>query len=299
MQTYRPTRAPQQFFVLINGLRQHILHWPHPLRPKLLFLHGWMDCAFTFQQVIDFLPTDYEVFALSWRGFGQSDWQEQGYYERMVMLQDLHGVLKHISPNDAIHLIGHSMGSMLATHYSCLFPEKVASLTMAEGFGMPALKNTEQLRQRMRRFVESQTQAPLSHLLSLQMVSDKLIKRNPAMQADFAHFMAQALTRPVDNNQYVYRADPKHDLPQAHPYDWDYLKSLWAHLSMPVLWLEGENLPHNHYLNQLYESLDQRRQLLPNLRQCVTLSGSGHMLQWEAPEAFAKALHDFLRQLDT
>ena len=99
--------------------------------------------------------SEYDVYALSWRGCGRSAWQTSGYYERMVMLQDLHQMLEHISPDAPIHICGHSMGSMLATHYACLFPERIKSLTMAEGFGMPVLEHTSELQARARRFIQT------------------------------------------------------------------------------------------------------------------------------------------------
>lgn len=298
IQTYQATYVAQNIDFLCNGFNLKLQHWPRSSRPKLLFLHGWMDCALSFQQVIDILPPIYDIYALNWRGFGGSDWQAHGYYERMVMLQDLHAVLEHISPNTPIHIIGHSMGSMLATHYASLFPKRVHSLTMAEGFGMPALEDATDIRQRMQRFVSGPAAKTPKPIKNLDTLAIKLQQRNPAMNMDFAHFMAQALTQYHDGAWY-YHADPKHDLPQAHPYDWHRLKTLWPHLSMPVLWLQGEALVHNHYLKQIQSVLAQRQALLPNLHASITLKGSGHMLQWEAPQAFAQALDDFLRQLDT
>lgn len=298
IQTYQAAYVAQNIDFLCNGFNLKLQHWSRSSRPKLLFLHGWMDCALSFQQVIDILPPIYDIYALNWRGFGGSDWQAHGYYERMVMLQDLHAVLEHISPNTPIHIIGHSMGSMLATHYASLFPERVRSLTMAEGFGMPALEEATDIRQRMQRFVSGPAAKTPKPIKNLDTLAIKLQQRNPAMNMDFAHFMAQALTQYHDGAWY-YHADPKHDLPQAHPYDWHRLKTLWPHLSMPVLWLQGEALVHNHYLKQIQSVLAQRQALLPNLHASITLKGSGHMLQWEAPQAFAQALDDFLRQLDT
>ena len=78
----------ERFYWHANGLHHEVLHWPRHSRPLLLLLHGWMDCADSFQALVDALPTQYDVYALSWRGFGHSDWQQHGYYERMVMLQD-------------------------------------------------------------------------------------------------------------------------------------------------------------------------------------------------------------------
>ena len=274
-----------------NGLDHEVLHWPRLSRPKLLLLHGWMDSADTFQATVDALPAEYDIYALSWRGCARSAWQASGYYERMEMLQDLHQMLDHISPDESIHVCGHSMGSMLATHYACLFPERIKSLTMAEGFGMPVLEHASELHARARRFIQTSEPNPVYALKSVADVAEKLQRRNPNMN------MAYALTHETEWG-LAYRADPKHHLPQAHPYDWHRIAPLWAHLHMPTLWIQGENLPHNHYLQRVHTLLPERQAMLPNLHDIVTLQNVGHMLQWEAPQAFAAALDKFLRQVE-
>lgn len=295
---YKATYAAERRIQHFHGINHEVLFWPRTSRPKLLLLHGWMDCADTFQALVDALPTSYDIYAISWRGFGGSDWQTQGYYERMVLLQDLHQHLQLISPDAPLHICGHSMGSMLATHYASLFPQRVKSLIMAEGFGMPTLNDEQELHARMRRFIETTTPAPSHPLPSLEFVAQKLQKRNPNMTLDLALFMAQALTH-CQNGQLHYRADPKHHLPQAHPYDWHRIAPLWKHLSMPVLWLQGENLPHNHYLARMGSLLQERQTMIPHLQDALTLAGAGHMLQWEAPQAFAAAINNFLGQIES
>ena len=294
---YTPRYTAERCIRHFNGLDHEVLHWPRISRPKLLLLHGWMDSADTFQATVDALPAEYDIYALSWRGCGRSAWQASGYYERMVMLQDLHQMLEHISPDSAIHVCGHSMGSMLATHYACLFPGHIKSLTMAEGFGMPVLEYTSELQARAQRFIQTSAPNPVYALKSVADVAEKLQRRNPNMDAAWAHYMAQALTHESELG-LTYRADPKHHLPQAHPYDWHRIAPLWGNLHMPTLWIQGENLPHNHYLQRVNSLLPERQAMLPNLHEIVTLQNVGHMLQWEAPQAFAAALDKFLRQVE-
>lgn len=40
-------------FHTLHGLRLHIRRWPAPGRPKVVLLHGWMDCGAGF----NFWPT--------------------------------------------------------------------------------------------------------------------------------------------------------------------------------------------------------------------------------------------------
>lgn len=67
-------------FVPIRGLRYHIRTWGDPHSPKLFLLHGWMDVSASFQFLVDALRREWCVFAPDWRGFGLTEWPQDGYW---------------------------------------------------------------------------------------------------------------------------------------------------------------------------------------------------------------------------
>ncbi len=294
MTDYIGSNTAQSLFLQINGIKQHLLHYPQQHAQKVLFLHGHMDCAHSFQSTIEQLTHKWDVYALDWRGFGLSDWQQYGYYDRMSMISDLKQVLQIISPNKAIHVVGHSMGGMLAAQLAGLYPQSMKSLVMAEGAGLPDMTINTAM-SKMQQFLQSQEdvlkQTPRS-IMSLDVVCRKLQQKNPLMNAKDALFMATALTQKVGEH-YYYRADPKHHFSQPYLYHVPLLAQIWENIQAPVLWIEGENLPHNFYLQTMHPLLPERQKHFHTLQQVIRLKGTGHLMHWEDPTGFAKHLEIF------
>lgn len=69
------------------------------------------------------------------RGVGQSDCPHHGkQYSTEAMARDCHAILQSLGWESA-HIIGHSMGSMVACKLAAMFPESTQSLTVICGTG--------------------------------------------------------------------------------------------------------------------------------------------------------------------
>jgi len=104
-------------FIDISGLRYHVRRWGDPTAPMLMFLHGYMDNASTFQFVVDALQRDWNVVAPDWRGFGQSEWINDTYWFT-DFLADLDALADHYSPAAPVRLVAHSMGGNIASLFA-------------------------------------------------------------------------------------------------------------------------------------------------------------------------------------
>eukprot|EP01037_Dinobryon_pediforme_P037108 gene37108-44419_t len=105
--TMKPSRSE---FLTIRKLRYHVRHWGNPGAPKLFMMHGWMDVSASFQFVVDHLQQDWHVIAPDWRGFGLTDRPQADTYWQPDYLADLDALLDHYAADEAINLLGHSMG---------------------------------------------------------------------------------------------------------------------------------------------------------------------------------------------
>ena len=115
--------------------------------PVLAF-HGWLDNAATFDHLAPFFP-DWRLVSLDMPGHGYSSHRPPGTsYHFVDMLFEVVEVLDQLGWEEC-SLIGHSMGSGVATCVAGILRERVKRLILVEGLGplsQPAEKVTELMR---------------------------------------------------------------------------------------------------------------------------------------------------------
>ena len=70
----------------------HLLEWSTEGVP-LLLLHGFGNEAHIWDEFVPALAPHYAVYALDWRGHGESDWHPDGAYDWDDHLRDLEAVV--------------------------------------------------------------------------------------------------------------------------------------------------------------------------------------------------------------
>lgn len=117
----------------------------------LLFLHGFTGSMNTWHFLEARFARDYQLIFVDIIGHGHSGSPEDPQrYAINEVAKDL-SVLLDLLNLDKVHLIGYSMGGRLALTFTCLFPERVASLILESS--SPGLKTEEE---RMARRVRDQ-----------------------------------------------------------------------------------------------------------------------------------------------
>lgn len=100
-----------------------------PLRKQVvIFLHGYLDSWFSFKTVMENLPPSYHAYAITQRGHGDSDKPESGY-EMTDFANDVADFMDHFGIVSA-HIVGHSMGSVIAQRFAIDYPERVRKLVL-------------------------------------------------------------------------------------------------------------------------------------------------------------------------
>ena len=119
-------------FVMLRGMRHHVLTWGSASAPKVFLLHGWMDVGASFQFLVDALTHNWFVVAPDLRGFGGSEWQQQGYWF-YDYIADLEALIDHYAAGEPVNLLGHSLGGLMATYnVSRHRKQKMAALVALE-----------------------------------------------------------------------------------------------------------------------------------------------------------------------
>ncbi len=122
----------EPLFLSLDSLKLSGLTTGAKDKPVLLCLHGWLDNAASFAPLAPYLE-DYQLICPDWPGHGLSEHKAE-YYHFADWIDDLYQIIESIGL-DRIHLLGHSMGALIACCFTAAFPEKVASLTLVEGAG--------------------------------------------------------------------------------------------------------------------------------------------------------------------
>lgn len=107
--------------------------------PVVVFLHGIGSNATSFAPLFERLPSDLSLLAWNAPGYLHSvplaaDWPMASDYA--YALVDLLESLGH----GPVHLVGHSLGTLIAAAFARQFPERIQSLTLAaaaKGYGVP------------------------------------------------------------------------------------------------------------------------------------------------------------------
>jgi 3-oxoadipate enol-lactonase len=102
----------------------------------VLLVNGLGDDLDTWSsQVPDFLDQGYRVVTFDNRGVGRSS-MPPGPYTTRMLADDVKALVDHLRLSD-FHLLGISMGGMIAQEYALAYPHDLASVTLACTYASP------------------------------------------------------------------------------------------------------------------------------------------------------------------
>ncbi len=292
----KPMKPFRSEFLSIRGLRYHCSHWGDEQAPMLFMMHGWMDCSASFQFVVDALQKEWHVIAPDWRGFGLSENTGADCYWFPDYLGDLDAILQHYSPDQAVNLLGHSMGGNAVALYAGVRAARVKKLINLEGFGLPNMAPSQAPGKYAKWLDALREPAELRAYPSLDKVSARLQKTNPRLSDQRAAFLASHWARQNAAGEWEILADAAHKLPSPILYREAEVLACWAQTTAPVLWVEAEHTDMWLWMGgkeKGRESIDHRLKSIPNVTTAL-LPEAGHMLHHDQPEALAQMIEQFL-----
>ena len=294
----KPSRSE---FVPIRHLRYHVLQWgtPSPDKMPLVMVHGWMDVAASFQFVIDAMKDDHWIIAPDWRGFGLTETPNTDHFFFPEYLADLDQLLDHYVGERLINLLGHSMGGHIATLYAGIRPERVNKLINLEGFGMPATRPT-QAPSRLAKWMDQlkalhRGEIDLKPYPSLEAVAQRLIKTNPRLGEDKAHWLAQHWARANAQGEWRILGHAAHKVVNAQLFKTDETQAIYERITAPALCVVADSDSMSQWWKDSYtlDEFKQRIAAVPKLTHAV-IGDAGHMLHHDQPESLAKCIESFL-----
>ena len=290
-QIYEPQVVPRSVWHEIRDVNYHVLEWGDRDKPLLVLLHGWADCAASFQFFVDELRKDWFVVAPDWRGFGRTHVRCQGYWFPDY-IADLDVLLSVYQPDGPVNLLGHSMGANAAGLYAGIFPERVRAFVNVEGFGL-ADSDPDDAPQNFRRWIEQSRNMPAySSYGTFSDLADRLVRRSPALSSDKAAYIARHWAETDQDGRVVLRADPAHKLPNAVQYRRSEAAACWDRVAAEVLLVIGEK---TDFTAAAQSWIDPDESMHPfHGAKSEIIAGAGHMVHFERPAELAAATEAFV-----
>ncbi|MBS0289590.1 MAG: alpha/beta hydrolase [Proteobacteria bacterium] len=96
--------------------------------PPLLFIHGLGASLRDWEYQIPYFKEKYRILTFSLRGHGQSDKPDHPYSVD-IFANDTAELIRTLFP-EGVHVVGHSLGGMIAFVLALNFPELIKTLTI-------------------------------------------------------------------------------------------------------------------------------------------------------------------------
>lgn len=259
-------------------------------KETMILLHGLGGTRGHWMRNLPGLSQHYRVLALDLPGYGQSQLQRLPAENLLLYFSKAVVALMDSLAIQQAHLVGHSMGGQLAMLLALEQPHRVSSLTLAAPAGIETFTPQEAAGLKayaaasfpQKQSEEQVRQAWAMNFSAMPPETEPLIRARLALnESDYFPTYAQVLQGGVSGML---------EAPVA---------SRLEEIKVPALILFGaeDKLIPNRYLhpNLTTEAIAQQAQTAIPHSKLVLLPAAGHMLQFEQPEAFNKALLQFLK----
>jgi pimeloyl-ACP methyl ester carboxylesterase len=238
----------------------------------LLFLHGLGSSIKDWESQFNFFAKNHQVIAVDLRGHGKSD-KPKGHYSVPLFSNDVIQFIQTVI-KQPIHLVGHSLGGMVAFQLAIDHPDLLKSLTIINSgpsVVFPSMVGRVRFLLRLlsvRLFGMHQ----ISHALA------KMLFPNPQQ----SELRTQFIHRWMENDPHAY-------LNSLHAFhDWDVTTKL-STIQCPTLIMGSDH----DYTPIAYKNFYM--QLIPNA-EFAMINNSYHMANLDQPDQVNHALSNFLKK---
>jgi pimeloyl-ACP methyl ester carboxylesterase len=277
-------------FIRVRGLRCHVRRWGDAAAPKVFLLHGFLDVSATWQPVAEGLLPHFQVLAPDLRGFGYSEWPQDGYWFQDYV-GDLQFIADHYSADEPLRLVGHSMGAQIASLYAGLLPQRVRQLVCLDGLFLPDMEAALAPKRFRRWLDELRDLPPQRSYASFEDLTERVRKQHPDLSPERAAFVARCWGREDGRGRITLCADPRHRLSGPGLYKADESLAVWREITASTLFVDGGR---SQFAKAIPPEEVARRRACFRDHRAVRIEQGSHMLHFSAPAETARAIADFL-----
>ena len=122
-------------FVDVGGIE--LATWEYGSGDPFLLVHGYTGSSLDWSDVVENLATKHRVITVDQRGHGRSTkTSDEGSYSLARLVSDLTQLVDKLGLS-SFHLLGHSMGGMVAMRYALEAPQRLRSLILMDTAAEP------------------------------------------------------------------------------------------------------------------------------------------------------------------
>ncbi len=280
-------RAPTELSLQLPHLQIAALAWGDPAHPPLLALHGWLDSAASFVPLAPLLADRFRLVAVDLPGHGRSAHRSPGiWYHYADYLDDIRAILAALGWSRC-HLLGHSLGAVLASVYAAAWPDAVERLLLIEGLGPLTAEPADALTQ-LRRGLAQQSAFVEKTLRIFASIEEAVTARRAAgdLGENAARLLVERGLQQVAGG-WSWSSDPRLTLPSPLRQTESQVQAVLRGIIAPTLLVLGE--PPSAYLGPA--AMQARIASVADL-EILRLPGHHH-LHMEDPLPIAQAIRAF------
>jgi pimeloyl-ACP methyl ester carboxylesterase len=252
--------------------------------PPMVFVHEFAGDARSWEPQLRFFGRRYRCVAYAARGYPPSDVPPEGGYSQDRATEDLACVIRAMGLAKA-HVVGLSMGAFATLHLGLRFPELARSLVAAGvGYGAAPDKRAQ---------FRAETDATIARIRAEGMAAmapiygrgpTRLVfeAKDPRGHAEFLAHLAEHSTEGS--------AGTMAGVQRERPSLWD-LKAGFEKMELPTLVIAGDEDDPT-----LEPALFLKRAIASSA--LLVMPKCGHTMNLEDPDAFNRAVLDFVTQVD-
>jgi len=254
--------------VIVNGVE--IAYADEGKGEPLIFLHGLGISQADWQPQIEYFKEHYRVIAPDFRGHGASEKPDSDYSISIHSTDII--ALMDVLELPSVHIVGLSMGGMVAFQLAVDTPERLRTMTIVNSG--PALPNDTFAAKKM-----LWSRLIMIHLLGMKWFAKK-VAENMFVSTEHDEAIAALANQIASNPKKIYLRNLK------SLWGWGVLEHL-AEIEIPTLMLTGDSDYSPVAVKQVIVGAMQRAEL-------VVVENSGHGTPIERPEETNKAIEAFL-----
>jgi non-heme chloroperoxidase len=238
----------------------------------VILLHGFPDSWRSYEQVINYLPKTFHVFAISQRGFGNSDHPSKSYYPK-DFAGDVAAFMKSLNLPPAI-IVGHSMGGVITQQLVVSYPYLVRGFVLEGAF----VSFADKKEMADFKYVVDQLQDPLDTALAREFQQSTLAK--PISEEYFNILLNESMKAEANVWKGVWEGLMTANFRAALP-----------QVKKPALIIWGEKDVMAPRADQEFFTSAIKGSKF------IEYKATGHSVHWEEPKRFAEDVVKFIESI--